>query len=188
MSAARVSLAPYAVTALIIAAAAGVLLAMGREPICTCGEVRLWYGDTYGPGNSQHISDWYTPSHLIHGFLFYAALWWAVPRLSFGWRLAAATVVEVAWEIVENTDALIERYRGQTVSLDYYGDSVLNSTTDSLTMVLGFWMAARLPVWLTAAIALGFEILTTLVIRDGLTLNIIMLLWPSEAILEWQSG
>ena len=179
---------PYWLTAGVILVAAGVLLAMGRVPICACGYVKLWEGEVMSPGNSQHLSDWYTPSHLIHGFVFYWVAWLVAPRAPLGWRLLAATVVEVAWEILENSPVIIDRYRAVTISLDYYGDSVLNSVSDILMMVVGFLLAARLPVWLTITIALGFEVLTTLVIRDGLALNVLMLVWPLEAVRSWQGG
>jgi hypothetical protein len=111
-----------------------------------------------------------------------------VPNLSFGWRLLIATLVEVAWEIAENTDAVIERYREVTVSLDYFGDSVINSVADIGAMVLGFWLASRLPIWVTVTLALVFEAVTILWIRDGLALNVLMLLWPLDAVRDWQAG
>ncbi|WP_096785241.1 DUF2585 domain-containing protein [Rhodobacter sp. CZR27] len=179
---------PVIVTSATVLGAALILLAMGREPICTCGYVKLWHGETMSSGNSQHLSDWYTPSHLLHGLLFYAALVPLAGRLSFSWRLAVATLVEAVWEVVENSDAVIERYRAVTISLDYYGDSVLNSVSDILVMMAGFFAARVLPVRVSVALVLGFELLTAWTIRDGLALNVLMLLWPVEAVRVWQSG
>ncbi len=181
-------LAPILITLGIIVLTAAYLLWIGREPICKCGYVKLWHGEVVSSENSQHISDWYTPSHIIHGFLFFGALWLVARRLSFGWRLAIATLVECAWEIVENSDAVIERYRTVTISLDYFGDSVLNTVCDVLAMVLGFWLAAKLPVWVTVALILLFEAVTIWLIRDGLALNVLMLLYPLDWVAEWQAG
>jgi hypothetical protein len=175
------------VPALLLAFAA-VLLFMGREPVCKCGYVMLWNGVVQSAHNSQHISDWYTPSHVIHGFIFYGLLHLLLPRASFAVKLALATVVEGAWEIFENTDFVINRYREATISLDYYGDSVLNSVCDVLAMVVGFYAASRLPVVATVAFAVFFELFTGYMIRDNLALNIIMLLWPLEDIKVWQTG
>lgn len=176
------------VPVVLLVAMAVVLLAMGREPICKCGYVMLWNGLVQSSDNSQHISDWYTLSHVIHGFVFYGLLHLFAPRWSITARLAAAVLVEGAWEIFENTEFIINRYREATISLDYYGDSVLNSVCDVLAMMGGFFLAARLPAVATVSLAVFFEIFTGFMIRDNLALNIIMLLWPLDSIKAWQSG
>lgn len=172
----------------IVVATAAILIAMGRTPICECGTIELWHGVVVSSENSQHLSDWYSPSHLIHGFLFFFVGWLVLRRASFGARLILALVVECAWEIAENTDAVIQRYREATIALDYYGDSVLNSVADIGFMVLGFWLASRMPIWLTVTIAVGLEIFVGWMIRDNLTLNVLMLLWPLDAVKAWQGG
>jgi hypothetical protein len=176
--------------AAIIAAAALALYLMGHPLICKCGYVKLWHFDVQSAENSQHLIDWYSPSHLIHGFLFYWLLW-LVSRwlpMSLGLRLVLAVAVEASWEVVENTDFVINHYREMTISLDYYGDSVINSVSDILFMLLGFFMAARLPVWLTVAMALALELFIGAMIRDNLTLNVLMFLWPLDSVLHWQQG
>ena len=174
----------------IVAASASALYLMGHPLICKCDYVKLWHFDVQSAENSQHLIDWYTPSHLIHGFLFYWLLWLLsryVP-LSFGARLVLAVLIEASWEIVENTDFVINHYREMTISLDYYGDSVINSVMDILFMVLGFFMAAWLPVWLTMLIAIALELFVGAMIRDNLTLNVLMFVWPLDNVLQWQQG
>ena len=169
-----------------------ILWAMGRPPICTCGEVDLW--GQVGPEQSQMLADWYSPSHFIHGLIFYGLLWLVARNLRGKvWqpverRFLVALVVEAAWEIMENTPLIIDRYREATMALGYSGDSILNSISDIAMMGLGFLAARRLPIWASVALGLGLELLTLAIIRDNLTLNVWMLLVPADWIRDWQAG
>jgi hypothetical protein len=181
-------------TLLLVLAAGAVLLAMGRNPICECGTVKLWHGVVQSSENSQHLTDWYAPSHFTHGLIMYFFAWllWKRWRLFGGkpirWALPIAVLVEAAWEITENTPMVIDRYRAVTVSWGYSGDSVVNSLGDIGWMIVGFLAAARIPAWASVALALFLELLTLYTIRDNLTLNVVMLFWPIEAIRQWQGG
>ena len=183
----RTSRAALAAAALI-AAAAAILLAMGRHPICTCGTIDLWVAGRDSPKTSQMLADWYSLSHLVHGLLFYAALWLVARRWPVEWRFLAAIVIEASWEIVENTPLVIDRYREATAALGYSGDSVLNSVSDISMMAIGFLIARKLPLWATVGLLLVLELIPLFVIRDNLTLNVWMLLAPDKSIAAWQAA
>ena len=176
-------------SAAVIAVAALVLLAMGRTPISKSGYVLPWNGTVNSPENSQHISDWYSFSHIIHGMAFYA-LFRLISRRRWpvGVCLVAAVLLEASWEIFENTSFTIERYRTATIALSYYGDSVLNSVCDILFCVAGFFMASYMRVWMAIALVVAMEVGVALMIRDNLLLNIVMFIYPMEWIKAWQSG
>lgn len=173
---------------ILLIATAAILLAMGRPPICTCGTVDLWVAQANSSKTSQMLSDWYSASHIVHGFLFYVGLWLVFRRWPVERRFLAALSIEAAWEIVENTPIIINRYREATAALGYTGDSVLNSMSDIAMMGLGFFLARRMPVWASVAIVIVLELIPLFVIRDNLTLNIWMLLAPNDALKAWQSG
>ena len=170
----------------VLTVSVAVLVAMGRPPICTCGTIELWGRE--GPTQSQMLADWYSMSHIVHGFLFYAALRWLFPQAAIERRFLGALLIEAAWEIIENTPMIIDRYREATVALGYTGDSILNSASDIAMMALGFLAARRIPVWASVTLVLLLELVPLIVIRDNLTLNVWMLLAPNDAIRSWQAA
>jgi len=163
--------------------------AMGRLPISKSGLIRLWESNPDGPETSQQLADWYSFTHIIHGFLFYGILRLMVRRKGLvPLCFVIAIGVECAWEVLENSNYMIERYRQATISLGYYGDSILNSMSDILCCALGFVLARYFPVWLSIVFIIAVELMLLLAIRDNLTLNIIMLIHPVDAIKHWQMG
>jgi len=174
--------------AVLVVLAAAILLAMGRNPMCTCGTVELWVGGRDSPKTSQMLADWYSLSHIVHGLLFYAALWLVARRWPVERRLLVALLVEASWEITENTPMVIDRYRTATAALGYTGDSVINSLSDIAMMAVGFFAARKLPPWAAVALLVALELLPLAVIRDNLTLNVWMLLWPNQALAAWQAA
>jgi len=173
---------------LIFVVAAGVLLAMGRNPICTCGHVALWVGQRDSAETSQMLADWYSFSHIVHGLIFYAVLWLIARRWPVERRFLAALVVEASWEVIENTQMVIDHYRSTTAALGYNGDSVINSMSDIAMMCVGFLIARKVPAWASLALLVVLELVPLFVIRDNLTLNIIGFVSPIPAIQAWQAG
>jgi len=175
-------------TLLVVACALLLELAMGRPVAYRHGPVRLWSGNVESDQNSQQLTDAYSFTHVIHGAAFYALMRAVAPGATVATRLLAATTVESAWETYENTDTVIDRYRAATISRGYYGDSLVNSLGDVLACVLGFWLARWLPVRATVAWVVCVELALAWWIRDNLTLNILMLLHPLDAVRRWQMG
>lgn len=172
----------------IVVAQVFALSYMGQPLISASGIVKLWHGVVLSAENSQQISDWYTFSHIIHGFLFYLGLWLLFPRTSVAFRFLLAVGIEVSWEVFENTDFIINRYREQALAQGYTGDSIINSVCDTLAMIGGFLLAYRLPAWMTTCALIALEVFTLVMIRDSLALNIIQLIYPVEMVANWQSG
>ena len=176
-----------AIVGLLLATAAA-LLALGRSLICPCGTVRLWHGTVQSAENSQQLLDWYSLTHLVHGLLFYLASSILLRRWPVHRRLVAAVSVEAAWEILENSPIIIDRYRAVTMAWGYAGDSILNSLSDIGCMILGFVLAWRLPWRASLLLGVGCELLALFAIRDNLALNVLMLVWRINAVRVWQAG
>jgi len=177
---------PLGTALIVVAAAAAILWLMGRPPLYKGGLVDLW--GPVGPKQSQMIADWYSASHLVHGFLFYGLLHLVARRMKVEQRLVIATLFEAAWELVENSPVIIARYREATIALGYNGDTILNSVSDITMMAIGFMVARRVPLWASAMIVLVLELVPLAIIRDNLTLNVWMLLAPNDALRSWQAG
>ena len=173
---------------IVLAVSAAILLAMGRNPICTCGSIELWVGARNSARTSQMLADWYSLSHVDHGLLFYAGMWLVARRWPVEWRFVIASLIEAGWEVTENTPMVIDRYRATTAALGYTGDSVINSLSDIAMMMLGFLLARKLPLWAAIAVLIALEIIPLFAIRDNLTLNVWALIAPNHAVQAWQTA
>lgn len=162
------------------------LAAMGVPWVCKCG-VKLWEGGILNGQTSQHVADWYTPSHMVHGMLFYALLRWVFPKWPMPYVLLGAAGMEIVWEIFENTPWVIHRYRTATAASDYSGDTILNSVSDVGFMLLGFVIAWKWPTKWIIALVIALELLALAMIRDNLLLQIMTFIWPIDAVVDWQS-
>jgi hypothetical protein len=181
---------PYALgAAALVAIQVAVLHHLGQPFIAASGHILLWVNDPFSPDTSQQLADWYSFSHIIHGFIFFWLLKLAAPRLPLPARLLIAMGIEIAWEFTENSPAVIQHYRQQAIAAGYVGDSILNSVSDTVMMSSGFVFASRVRARIVIVLALGLEIFTACMIRDNLTLNVLGLIAPPiTAIHDWQAG
>jgi len=187
------SAAFWSIAAALVALQAATLHRFGQPFFAASGHILIWANDPFSPDMSQQLTDWYSFSHLIHGFIFFGALQLAAPNLPIGWRFLIAMGVEVTWEITENSPAVIRHYREQALAAGYVGDSIVNSLSDTLMMSLGFFFASRVRARYVVALAVAFELFTAIMIRDNLTLNVINLIAPNQwapikVIHHWQAG
>lgn len=161
---------------------------LGRVWWCACGQ---WYPVSLNVNsmhNSQHLLDAYSLSHVLHGILFFGLLWPLRGRINLGWRFAIAAAIEIGWEMMENSPIIIDRYRTATMALGYTGDSIVNTLGDIASFLVGFWIAKKVGLWWSVILFIVVELAMLWWMRDNLTLNVLMLLWPIDAIRQWQSG
>lgn len=183
----------YAVAPVLVALQIAILQGFGQPFFAASGHLMLWVGDVWSADTSQQFADWYSFSHLIHGFIFFGVLHLVAPRLPVAARLLIAMGVEIAWEIVENSPATIRHYRQQAIAAGYVGDSILNSVMDTVMMTTGFLIAWRFPARTIAIAAVTMELFTLAMVRDNLTLNVVGLILPSDwapmrSIHDWQAA
>lgn len=172
----------------ILLAHAALLSYMGQPLACECGPA-LWYGGpALDPQNSQQFGDWYSLSHIIHGILFYALLTLLFPRMPVAVRILGAMAIEMSWELLENTDMVINYYRQQALAEGYSGDSILNSAGDVFFAGIGAVFASRSRVWMSIVLVIALELFALYMIRDNLTLNIVQFIHPIDALNAWQAG
>ncbi len=179
---------PWLAIAVVLVGTASVLSSQGRLWWCSCDYLLVWSGDPWSSDNSQHLLDPYSFTHLLHGFLLCGLLALIVPWLSAVWRLWLAVSIEAVWEVVENSEFVIQRYREETAALGYQGDTIVNSLADILLCGVGFVLARRLGFRLTATLFVVTEVALAVWIRDNLSLNVLMLIYPMETVKEWQAA
>ena len=170
----------------VLTAAVYQLHNQGRIWWCACGQPNMWAGDIWSSHNSQHALDPYSFTHVLHGIVFYGIIAWLFPRMSFAWRLCLAIGLEALWEVFENTQFIIQRYRAVTIGLGYEGDSIVNSLGDILCCVIGFILARYLGFRWSLVLFVVTELALLFLVRDNLTLNVLMLIYPINAIKSWQ--
>lgn len=178
---------PWLAILITCALAAYLLDQQGRLWICACGRVLVWAGDIWSADNSQHLFDPYSFTHLLHGFVFFWVAAWLLPRLAFSWQLWLAILVEATWEVAENSEVIIQRYRDATLALGYNGDTILNSLSDIALCGVGVVLARYLGWRRTLALFVLTEVILIFWIRDSFLLNVLMLLYPIDAIRVWQT-
>jgi hypothetical protein len=179
---------PWLAIVIVLVATAYQLRSQGRLWWCSCGYLLLWSGDPWSSDNSQHLLDPYSFTHMLHGFVLCGLLAWLAARLLLAWQLWLAVSIEALWEVVENSDFIIRRYREETAALGYQGDTIVNSLGDILVCGLGFVLARRLGFRRTFALFVVAEVTLVFWIRDSLLLNILMLIYPIDAIKTWQAA
>ena len=165
-----------------------LLRIQGRVWWCKQGDYSPWSSEIFGSHNSQHFIDPYSFTHVLHGILFFWIISLIFKKMPFAWQFVLSVLIEAGWEVLENSTFIIERYRAATISLDYFGDSIINSFSDVLCCGLGCWIAYKLKFWRSLAFFLITEILLIIFIRDSLLINILMLVYPLDVIKNWQNG
>ena len=179
---------PVICVTLLLLIAVVYLRGQGRVWWCACGRPYPVSLNVNSRHNSQHLLDAYSLSHVLHGLLFYGVLWLLRRKISPGWRFAIAAAIEIGWEMAENSPVVINRYRTATIALGYTGDSILNSLGDVASFLLGYWLAKKIGLWRSVALFVAVEVVMLWWMRDNLLLNVLMLLWPIDAIRRWQQG
>jgi hypothetical protein len=179
---------PWIAVVVVLVGVAYQLRSQGRLWWCSCDYLLLWSGDPWSSDNSQHLLDPYSFTHVLHGFLFCGLIALIVPRLTEAWQLWLTVSLEAVWEAVENSRFVIDRYREETAALGYQGDTIVNSLADILLCAIGFVLARRLGFRRTLALFVVTEVALAVWIRDNLGLNVLMLIYPIEAVKEWQAA